>query len=287
MTDNNKYNKSSDVTSSHPQPFESNLIFDHAETDFGVFAYRMRLPCPIFDAAKPTIVFIHGLLVDSLVWDQTMEFLPQRGYQCVAPHLPLGCHVHPVKNRDALVFENVAASTLVALKKIGVDKFTVVANDTGGTFHIALLGLLFTTPYIRDLPLLFGWITKKGIDANMAEHHYARMGATSEIQKDIKKILWDVRHEIKMDLALDMHKFQRPNTVVVCSEDTKLHEFTFTCMNRFAEALRKPLDAGEGVAGYAKVKTVDIKDSYAFVMVDQQERLADVIADHMSEHVNL
>ncbi|KAJ3106557.1 hypothetical protein HDU97_006150 [Phlyctochytrium planicorne] len=313
----------------------SHLVLGEAEVEFGKFTYRMRLPAsaPALDPKKPVLVFIHGLLVDSLLWDKTMDSVAQRGYQCVALDLPLGCHLHPVRNREELVFENVAKGMMELVKKIGVEKYTIVGNDTGGvvvqtmirreiegkesdrkieglimtpcdcfenflppifmpiikfarsmpgTFHISSLGFFFTTPYIRNLPLALGWIIKSDIDATTANHLYTRMGSTHDIKLDIKKLLLDVRPEITLELVKHLHKFQRPTTVVVCPEDTKL--FSFEYMNRFADALRRPLDAENGVVGYEKVRNVEITDSYAFVMVDQPVKLADAIVEHMKEH---
>ncbi len=47
------------------------------------------------DSAHPPVVFVHGILVDSRLWDQVAEDLAARGYRCYLPTWPLGSHTIP------------------------------------------------------------------------------------------------------------------------------------------------------------------------------------------------
>ena len=47
----------------------------------------------------PAIVFLHGMLMDGSLWDQTVRAL-EADYRCVVPTLPMGAHRLPA-NADA------------------------------------------------------------------------------------------------------------------------------------------------------------------------------------------
>ncbi|KAI9358541.1 Alpha/Beta hydrolase protein [Zopfochytrium polystomum] len=306
------------------------------------FSVRMCLPAsaPAYDPSKPTIVFIHGLLVDSEVWTKTMAPLAAQGYQCIAPDLPLGCQLTPVKDRSLLTFENVAKGVEEMLAGLGVKEYVIVGNDTGGvivqtmirreiegngrgrkikglvmtpcdcfdnflpaifmpliklartlpgTLLIDILCVYFTNPYLVNMPLSLCWLVKKIPDqTSILEALTKRIVTTDEVKKDVKKILLDVDNRHTLRLADELHKFRRPSTVVVTPDDTML--FSAKYMMRFAEVLRRSPSAsavGTAMAPYDKVKTVEVADSYAFVMLDQPERLAEVIAQHMEENATL
>jgi pimeloyl-ACP methyl ester carboxylesterase len=40
----------------------------------------------------PLVLFIHGALVDSRLWDGVWPAVAQAGYRCLLPDLPLGAH---------------------------------------------------------------------------------------------------------------------------------------------------------------------------------------------------
>ena len=44
----------------------------------------------------PTLVFVHGILVNSLLWRKVIPLLSER-FRCVAPDLPLGAHSIPLR----------------------------------------------------------------------------------------------------------------------------------------------------------------------------------------------
>ena len=43
----------------------------------------------------PTLVFLHGLLANSLLWSRVISRLSGQ-FRCIAPDLPLGAHSHPM-----------------------------------------------------------------------------------------------------------------------------------------------------------------------------------------------
>ncbi|KAJ3102702.1 hypothetical protein HDU96_009543 [Phlyctochytrium bullatum] len=318
----------------------SRLVEGEVEVPLGTFTYRVRLPAGSsgLDPSKPVLVFIHGLFVNSLIWDDAMDHVASRGFQCVALDLPLGCHLHPVKDRSQLNFANVAKSVEAAVEKIGVKKYVIVGNDTGGVvvqkviqldlerpekerritgmvmtpcdcfenflpapvqplivaarnipglLHISALGRMYYYPFLANSPVLAGWVIKKGIPPRLANHFGDRITASYAIQADIKQILQDVRPEVTMEVAKDLHRFKKPTFVITAPEDTGLFSEKF--MLQFAEALRKPFDATyarnefNGVE-YGEVKIRPVKDSYAFVMVDQPKETAEIVVEYMKTY---
>jgi pimeloyl-ACP methyl ester carboxylesterase len=77
----------------------------------------------------PTVVLLHGLLMDSSLWDGVLADLAA-DHRCVAPTLPLGAHRHPMSGDLSLP----AIAQLVEefLDRLDLHDVTLVGNDTGG-----------------------------------------------------------------------------------------------------------------------------------------------------------
>ncbi len=84
------------------------------------------------DSALPPVVFVHGALVDSRLWDAVATDLAARGFRCVQPDLPLGAHRIPVQDRAALTPRGVAEMVHQFLVELDLHDVTLVGNDTGG-----------------------------------------------------------------------------------------------------------------------------------------------------------
>ena len=58
----------------------------------------LELPAGVVDfretgpADGPVVGFVHGFLVDDLLWADVPERLGERGFHCFAPTWPLGAH---------------------------------------------------------------------------------------------------------------------------------------------------------------------------------------------------
>jgi pimeloyl-ACP methyl ester carboxylesterase len=111
-----------------------------------------------------TIVFVHGLLVNGLLWRKVTPLL-QDEFRCIVPDWPLGSHqdaLAPGADRSPRGMAHLIADFLDALD---LDAVTVVANDTGGAIAQLLVterpervGRLVLTPcdaYENFLPLAF------------------------------------------------------------------------------------------------------------------------------------
>ena len=77
----------------------------------------------------PAVVLLHGLLMDSSLWDGPIADL-STDHRCIAPTLPLGAHRHPVSGDLSLP----AIARLVEefLDRLDLHDVTLVGNDTGG-----------------------------------------------------------------------------------------------------------------------------------------------------------
>lgn len=79
----------------------------------------------------PTIVFVHGVLVNSALWREVLPPLAQH-FRCVAPDLPLGGHQVPLNPDADLSPGGVAQMVADFLEALDLQDVTLVGNDTGG-----------------------------------------------------------------------------------------------------------------------------------------------------------
>jgi pimeloyl-ACP methyl ester carboxylesterase len=84
------------------------------------------------DSPHPPVVFVHGILVDSRLWDRVAQGLAQKGFRCYLPNWPLGSHTIPVNDDAALSPSGVAAMIRDFIDAVGLSEVTLVGNDTGG-----------------------------------------------------------------------------------------------------------------------------------------------------------
>jgi pimeloyl-ACP methyl ester carboxylesterase len=102
---------------------------DRVELPQGTITYRVAGPA---DSAFPPVVFVHGLLVDSLLWTGVAEVLAERGIRSYAPNWPLGSHRVPMNADADLSPRGMAAIINGFLAALDLTDVTLVGNDTGG-----------------------------------------------------------------------------------------------------------------------------------------------------------
>ncbi len=85
------------------------------------------------------VVFVHGALVDSTLWEDVDHRLADRGLRTYAPDLPLGSHRLPMPDSADLTPVGQAARVLDYVERLDLDGVTLVANDTGGAVTQLLL----------------------------------------------------------------------------------------------------------------------------------------------------
>jgi pimeloyl-ACP methyl ester carboxylesterase len=79
----------------------------------------------------PTIVFVHGYLVDGRLWDGVVDALADR-YHCVAPHWPMGAQQVAMAADADLTPPGVATLIEDFLEALDLRDVTLVGNDSGG-----------------------------------------------------------------------------------------------------------------------------------------------------------
>jgi pimeloyl-ACP methyl ester carboxylesterase len=79
----------------------------------------------------PTIVLLHGLLMDASLWDGPIADL-RVDHRCVAPTLPLGAHRSAMRTDADLSLPGVARLVAEFLDRLDLSDVTLVGNDTGG-----------------------------------------------------------------------------------------------------------------------------------------------------------
>jgi pimeloyl-ACP methyl ester carboxylesterase len=112
----------------------------------------------------PPVVFVHGLLVNGLLWRKVVPHLAGE-FRCVVPDWPLGSHADPMAPEADLSPPGVARLISEFLEALELEEVTLVGNDTGGalcqlvaTRHPDRLARLVLTPcdaYDNFLPPLF------------------------------------------------------------------------------------------------------------------------------------
>src|SRR6476659_2479048 len=95
----------------------------------GTLEYRTTGPAT---SSAPPVVFVHGFLVDSRLWDGVAERLATAGIRSYLVDWPLGSHRPPMADDADLSPAGVARMVNDVLVALGVEDVTLVGNDTGG-----------------------------------------------------------------------------------------------------------------------------------------------------------
>ena len=102
----------------------------------GTLDYRTLGPA---DSELPPVVFVHGFLVDSTLWDPVAAQLADHGVRSVLVDWPLGSHRTPMNPDADLSPIGVARMINEVLDVLGLTDVTLVGNDTGGALCQLLL----------------------------------------------------------------------------------------------------------------------------------------------------
>jgi pimeloyl-ACP methyl ester carboxylesterase len=263
----------------------------------GTIAYRER------GSGEP-ILFVHGLLVNGDLWRKVVPEL-SKDYRCIVPDLPLGSHDRAMSEDADLTPYGVAKLIADFMAALDLRDVTLVGNDTGGAFcqivitrHPDRVGRLVLTPCdayenfpprffkymlapakvplltlammqpmrlaaMRHSPLGFGLLVKNGFDAEITDGWMRPAMRDAGIRRDLAKVLRGIHPRYTLEAAERLRDFDRPVLLVWAPEKDF---FPWEHAQRLSHAFPD-----------ARVERVD--DSYTFVMEDQPERLAALIAE--------
>ena len=90
-----------------------------------------------FDAARPTVVFVHGVLNDHSVWILQTRYFAHHGWNVLAPDLPGHCKSAGEAPRTV---EEAAAFITALLDALGVQKAALVGHSFGSLIALELAG---------------------------------------------------------------------------------------------------------------------------------------------------
>lgn len=276
------------------------IAFEHAEKrtvqlDVGPIHYRD------VGSGEP-IVFVHGLLVNGLLWRKVVPPLAS-SFRCIVPDLPLGSHATPMSPGADLTPPGLAKIVADFLAALNLDRVTLVANDTGGavsqivaTRHPQRIGRLVLTPcdmFDNFLPPLFQplqWLAHvPGSILVLAQA--MRLGA---LQRSPLAFGWLAKHGIEPAIAAEYLKGVQTSAGVRRDTAKVLKGISTRYTLEAAEALRHfdkpallawaredrlfPIDFAKRMVEILPQGRLElIDDSYTFVPEDQPERLVQVI----------
>jgi pimeloyl-ACP methyl ester carboxylesterase len=120
------------------------------------------------DPGAPSVVFVHGLLVNGLLWREVAPRVAAGGLRCIVPDWPLGSHELSMAPGADLTPGGIAQLVADVLEALELDDVTLVGNDSGGaicqlvvTRHPQRVGRLVLTScdaYDNFLPPLFRYL---------------------------------------------------------------------------------------------------------------------------------
>jgi pimeloyl-ACP methyl ester carboxylesterase len=252
--------------------------------------------------AGPTVLFVHGLLVDGTLWRKVVTRLD--GLRCVVPTLPLGSHRVPARDRSALTPIGVADLIAEFMERLDLTDVTIVANDTGGAItqllltrrpeRIArvvltpcdafenflppafrplqwlakarLLGPALLPLHIRALrptPLAYGLLTRRPVPAEILEGWVRPALSDRRIRGDVQHFTRHIDKRLTLDAAAKLGDFDRPVLLAWSAED-RFFKIAF------AERL---------AAVFPDARVEPVADAYTFLPEDQPDVLAGLIAE--------
>ncbi len=84
----------------------------------------------------PTIVFVHGLIMDGLLWRHVVADL-RRDYRCVLPTLPFGAHHYPMHPDADLSMSGMVEILGEFIEALDLREITLATSDWGGPLLLA------------------------------------------------------------------------------------------------------------------------------------------------------
>lgn len=255
----------------------------------------------------PTIVFVHGALVNGLLWRKVVPALA-RDFRCIVPDLPLGSHGVPMRSDADLSPPAVADALHDLLVALDLHDVTLVGNDTGG----AVCQLLVTRK-----PERVGRLVLTNCDAfdNFPPAMFAGLVQMARVPVLLGMVLkatrfraiarsplvfgWLAKHGLD-DATLDAYLRPVRGTPGILHDLAKLARGLDTRLTlEAAERLRGfnrptllawahedrlfPVAHAERLAALLPdARVVRIADSFTFVSEDQPARLAELIASFVA-----
>lgn len=249
------------------------------------------------------IVLVHGLLTNSLIWDEMAQTLA-RDFRVIAPDWPLGSHSMPLEPGTDLSPQGLADLIAEFVAACELDGCTLVGNDTGGALcqlvcvsHPECLDRLVLTScdaYDNFLPAMFrplqvaarapGSLRLMADALRLAPLQRLPMafGWLSKRGLDpalVDSFLRPVRSDarIRSELACVLRGIDPRYTLEAAERFGDFHKpvlIAWAAEDRFFKQDHARLLA----ESFADARLELIDDSYTFVSIDRPKQTADLIA---------
>ena len=252
----------------------------------------------------PPILFLHGVLVNGLLWRKVVPLLESE-FRCIVPDLPLGAHSTPAKPDADLSPPGLARLVADFMDALGLEGVTLVGNDTGGA--IAQL-------VAADHPERLARVVLTNCDShdNFFPALFKYLGVTARVPGGLMAVAQSLRFRPLLRTPIALGKLTkrpvprevtdawggplRSNREVRRDAAKALRGASKEHTLRAAEALRgfdkpvllawAPEDRAVFPMKYAErfrqelpnARLETVPDSYSFVPEDNPERLAELIA---------
>lgn len=253
------------------------------------------------------IVFVHGLLVNGLLWRKVAPLLADR-FRCIVPDFPLGAHSTPMAPDADLTPPGLARIVADFLAALELDGVTLVANDTGGavsqivaTRHpqrIARLVLTSCDMFDNFLPAMFQPM-QRAAHIPGSIFLLAQAMRWRVLQRSPLAFGWLAKHGIEPAIAAEYLKGVLSSAGIRRDVHKVLKGISTRYTMDAAEALRRfdrpallawaredrffPVEHAQRMVEILPQGRLEfIDDSYTFVSEDQPERLADVIRNFLA-----
>lgn len=256
----------------------------------------------------PPIVFVHGLLVDSRLWDGVVEHLAE-GHRCIVADYPMGSHRLPMNEDADLSPPGLARIITMVLDDLGVERATIVGNDTGGavsqilaanhperverlvltncdTFeHFPPFPFSLLTP-VAKMPggmamlqagqrfaavrrMSYAPLVKRPLSQELVDSWLEPASSDPGIKRDLVKILRGIDKRHTLEAAERLRGFERPIRFAWATDD------------RFF----KRAHAERLAAQVPDARIEDIPGAGTFVPLDEPARVAELVAQFVAEAV--
>jgi pimeloyl-ACP methyl ester carboxylesterase len=248
------------------------------------------------------VVFIHGYSMGASLWGPLSERLAARGFSCLAPTWPLGAHTEAMLEGVELTMEGIAAIVGELLDALALDDVVLVGNDTGGAIaqvvatstpeRVGALVLTscdafehFPPPILKPLiaaakagpaydaaiqPLRtrfgrkrgFGALAHADIDKLVTEWVKPALN-DRRVRNDLRRLTASLNSETTVRAAARLPEFTKPALIAWSADDAFF-----------------PLGDGRRLAAALPNARLEvIVNARTFSMIDQPDRLAELIAD--------
>lgn len=256
------------------------------------------------EGSGPTVVFIHGALVDGRLWEPVVERLRDR-FRCVVPELPLGSHELPAAPDADLSPRGLARLVAAILERLELHDVTLVGNDTGGaicqlvvTGHPQRVGRLVLTdcdafedfPPAMVKPLVVAAKIPGALRAGLEPMRVRALRRTPLAYGLLSKRPipdevtdgWVLRALRDKGVMADLRKVvSQLDSKVLLDNAPRLTEFAKPVLIVWGreDKLFKLEHAHRLAQVFPDARVEELDDAYAFVSWDQPDRVAALIGD--------